>query len=186
MFSKKSLPKIAVLFIALLLYFTEATDADLVDKTVISGNTYKATTLDFSNRSTVSNGQKGFLFNTNGLVSGGFDVQSVRIKKDGELNFKYSVAVYNTSGNSDLCSALVIKVFKDWDVIYNGSLLDLRLDQEIGEGGVDDYIFVVALDSASLELSNKQCNFDIKFVTQSEGVFSDEEILQNQVLTSSR
>ncbi len=177
-------PKLLLLLIGVSLISTRYTSADLSDVEKIRDNYLRATTLNFSNRQTANELQTSELFNISGLIANGFEVESVRIKQEGELKFTYQIEAADFSGSEDLCQALQVKVFDDWSQVYAGSLTELNLESAVSDPGYDDLVFVLSLADAA-GLDNKSCNFNVKINTVSvDHGFSDEEVLQNQVSTA--
>lgn len=175
-------------FIVILTLFTDTTSADISDEETISDNIFRATTLDFSNRSTINSTPSVILFRTTGLIAGGFDVASVRVKKDGRINFPYHLSV-QAPPDSPLCQSLELKVIKDNKFIYQDKLVGLDLDQSLSDQ-TDDYIFILSLPSDTNSLSNQTCQFDFVFVSSRSGQstpagFSDEERVTNFISTGS-
>jgi len=167
---------------------TRLTDADLTDQEKISQNNFQASSLDFINQSTANNLPKSLLFNVAGLVPGGFQVETVRIKRKGNLGFRYQLKPEALAGDAVLCQALQVMILVDWQVKYSGNLLDLSYQANINEQ--DDYqdlVIVLKLPEASQTLWGKTCGFNFKLATvdQADGSsFSDQEILTNQVSTA--
>ena len=171
---------------AVILLFSQVTDADLLDREEVVANTVRATTLDFSNRDTANETGKSLFFTVQGLLPTGFQVESVRVKNEGELAVSYELSAAQTAGDADFCNALQLRVMSDWQIEYSGSLLGLSFDATVLEGQKGDLVFVVSLDDTSSGLTNDTCAFNIrvlsKQVVNGETIrFSDEEILQNQV-----
>lgn len=168
--------------------YTQFTDADLFDEEVVSGHSLAATTLDFSSLDTANLSTKSLFFSVGGLVPTGFQVESVRVRKDGSEPFTLSLTTQQTGGNAELCQALQVKVFKDWTQIFAGSLLSLALNEEINTSeAYQDLVFVVGLDQATGSIMNSNCSFAFTFSTlQTESTrFSDTEVLTNTVATGS-
>jgi hypothetical protein len=59
------------------------TNADFVFKKTIKNNQFSATTLDFSQLKTSNNSTVENLFNINGILPGGYQVNTLRIKNQG-------------------------------------------------------------------------------------------------------
>lgn len=182
--------KVFLLLFLVLLVFTQATDADLFDQEIIPGHTWSALTLDFSQRDTANNLPLSLLFNISGLQPDGFQVRSVRIKKDGSLDFHYRILSVKTAGNDPLCDSLLITIMKDWQIISEGHLVDLSLDLNIDGRDRDDLIFFLSLEDDTISLTNKVCDFNLVFKTWREypentSGFTDEEVLENHVSTGS-
>ncbi|NCN06643.1 MAG: hypothetical protein GW946_02255 [Candidatus Pacebacteria bacterium] len=177
-----------VLVTAVILLFSQATDADLLDREEVVANTVRATTLDFSNRDTANETGKSLFFSVHGLIPTGFQVESVRIKNEGELPVTYQLSVSQTAGDVALCNALQVRVLSDWDTKYTGGVLEASFETTVPHTGSSDLVFALSLDDTSTSLTNMTCAFNIMIasatVVQGKTVFfSDEEVLQNQVAT---
>ena len=166
------------------------TDADFLDREDLLNNVFQALTLDFSNLDTANLNEKSLLFNIYGLQPTGFALESVRIKQQAELGFTYQTTVEQTLGNPALCQALQLRVMRDWQVLYEGSLLSFSYSSTlISDNEWQDLVFVLSLpDQAPLDLANQNCGFNI-YVTTLSGEdgspFSDQEVLTSQVQTGS-
>ncbi len=160
--------KIALSLLIILANFllnTHYTDADLVAERIVKTNKLSATTLSFSLQHSANFNQLGMLFNTPGFQPGGFDIRGLRIKKDGKMNFKYRLKTIKKSGDDDFCAALDLQVIQNWQVKYQGRLLDLNLSATIPSVGSDHWIVYLSLDSNQVQLKNKTCDFDLDFKT---------------------
>ncbi len=182
--------RIVFFFMVAILLFTGATDADLFDNEMVTGNIFSATTLDFANKQTSNELSLSFLFNTTGLIPGGFEVKGLRIKKEGEMDFNYRLVASKTAGDDNLYQALNLTLVQNWQVVYQGSLGGLSLDDFINENGIDDWILMVGLDDNNQALSLKECEFNLTVKTWKTDPgetwgFYDEEILSNRVTTGS-
>ena len=178
-----------LLFLAVLvIVHTNFTDADLVDEEVVTGHSLSATTLDFSSLDTANQSPKSLFFSVVGLVPTGFQVESLRIRKDGELPFTLAVTTQQTGGSTELCQELEVTVLKDWQEIFSGSLPTLALNEEIATAEVyQDLVFVIALNEQTAALSNSSCAFTFTFSTiQADDThFSDTEVVSNTIATGS-
>ncbi|NCN82648.1 MAG: hypothetical protein GW947_01650 [Candidatus Pacebacteria bacterium] len=186
LFSKIKQAARLLLATAVILLFSQVTDADLLDREEVTANIVRATTLDFSNRDTANETGKSLFFSVQGLIPTGFQVESVRIKNEGELAVSYELSATQTAGDTDFCNALQLRVMSDWQTEYSGSLLGLSFDATVLEGQKGDLVFVVSLDDTSNSLTNDTCAFNIRVASKQVAGgavvrFSDEEILQNQV-----
>jgi hypothetical protein len=175
---------------AVLIVLSQATDADLLDREVISMNTLRAATVDLNTLDTANNTQKSFFFNIQGLVPGGFQVNSVRIKNDGELDMMIAVSTKDTTGSSALCSALELKVLENWQSVYDNALGSFSYNTSIQAGEAEDLVFAVRLTSPDTTAAATTCAFNFVVETTQEAGggtirFKDEELLQNQVATGS-
>lgn len=185
-FEAKSFFKGVFLLILALVLFTGVTSADLFDTEMVTGNRLTATTLDFSQRDSANGNYSSQLFNITGLIANGFQVEGVRVKKDGKLDFNYKIRVEKTAGDDLFCSALDLTVLQNWQIKYQGRLIDFQANSTIQPNGLDDWIFYLKLNYNENSLTNKICDFNLVFhsLKINEGgtsVFSDEEILANHV-----
>ncbi len=167
---------------------TRLTDADLTDQEKIAANNFHASTLDFANQSTANNSPKSLLFNVSGLVPGGFQVETVRVKRKGNLGFRYQLKPESLAGDAVLCQALEVMILVDWQVKYTGKLTDLNYQADINEKtDHEDLVVVLKLLDNNQVLMAKTCGFNFKLATVDEtdgSSFSDEETLTNQVSTA--
>ncbi|MBU1200830.1 M73 family metallopeptidase [Patescibacteria group bacterium] len=173
-----------------ILLFSGATDADISDSEVSTGNTFTATTLDITQNQTSNNLPISSLFNVTSLVPGGFDIRAMRILKAGKMDFNYRIIANKTIGDDNFCQSLTLVLLQDWQIKYEGVMNDLVLDDRINENGIDDWIMLVKLSSNDQALVLKECQFDIIFKTwkndpyETNG-FYDEEIITNRVTSGS-
>lgn len=172
--------KLAFFFTALMLFYTGLTDADLIDVEVVPNNNLRATTLDFANKATANNMAQSTLFNVVGMVKGGFAVESLRIEKEGELNFNYQINAVTGINEAGLCDSMELIVEENFERKYEGSLSDFVLLGEVEE--YDDLVFFLKLENPSDEQKAKNCSFNFVFKTVlEESGLSDEEVVINQV-----
>lgn len=150
----------------ILLVNTQYTDADLFAERMVQHNRFSITTLDFSARHSANSGSVSYIFRTIGLQPGGFDLGAVRIKKEGQLDFKYRLKVTKTSGDDSFCSALNVQVLqKNLTSKYQGKLMNLSIDSNITDNVLEDWIFFISLDDKNGALQNKICEFNLDFKT---------------------
>ncbi len=177
----KRWPKILVLAIGIILIQSKFTDADFIVKKFLNDNLFKATTLDFSNRQTANELPTSTLFNITGIMSGGFETASARIKKEGEMQFNYKISPQFTN-SSILCEQLRISIYnRQLQQLYSGELVSLNLLSKV-EDNHYDLIFIISLDTDVGK--NKRCDFNliIETIDSNNNLkkgFWDEEILQN-------
>lgn len=177
-----------LVIVAVLLLVTESTDADLIDRETVPNNSITATTLDFSTRDTANNTQKTVFFNVQGMVKGGFQVNSVRIKNDGELPVNFTITTQQTGGDTSVCNSLQLKLLKNWQVVENKSLPTFKYDSSIETNELQDLVFSLDLPYHSPSPSFSNCLFTITIKTDQSNQsstrhFFDEEVLDNQVST---
>lgn len=180
----KRWPKFLLIIVGIILITTKVTDADLIAIEYIRDHIFMATTLDFSHRQTANDFPTSTLFNVTGLIPGGFQVESVRIKKEGVLNFDYQITTEVSGTQSSLCRQLELKVFHNWQSVYSGQLLDFALHGSVDELGADNLVLAIILPSEA-NVSGS-CDFNFKVITTEidpakPQMFSDEEILQNHI-----
>ncbi len=173
--------KLFCLIIIFSLTSISTTNSWMSDQETSSGNSFAATTLDFSLLTSS-------LFNSTGVTPGYSENKVVSVKKDGVADFKQIVTFTKTSGDDALCSALQIEARFDGTLKYSGSLASLSVTPETNTGVTDDWTFILSLSDNNPSLQSKSCNFDLKvkgWQTDSDGTwgFSDQEILNNSVST---
>ena len=178
--------KIVFMIILALTVYTGATSSDMFDSQVIEGNRFSTTTLDFSQQDTANNQPVSVLFNVTAIIPDGFRVEGVRVKNDGKMGFKYKVKTLQTSGDESLCSALQLTVLQEWQIKYQGNLLDFSYDSDLSSQKIDDFIYYLKLTSSSDSLKNKSCDFNFVFRSwkvypDETGGFFDQEILTNHI-----
>lgn len=179
--------KVCLVLIPLSLVFTKTTDADMIDSKTIPNNKWEATTLDFSNRDTANDQVTNLLFNTSGLVRGGFAVKSIRVKKDGQLNFKYQIMSSMTAGDKNLCDNLNIDLYRNWIKVKSNVVDSFSYEIALSSEGIDDWVMVTRLLGDEKQLMGKECDFELKFstVTDQVGGFFAERSLENRITTGS-
>ncbi len=170
--------------------FSEVTSADLSVQVIAQDNKISATTLQMSALKTSNETDLPALFQINGLIPGGFDVSSIRLKKDGELDFNYQLKSVKVNGDDNFCHSLNIKIMQDNKFIYQGKIGDLDNNKTINGLGKDDWIFFVSLDDNNDQLKNQNCEFTFDFKTYRNspdeiGGFSDEVRVTNYVSSGS-
>lgn len=161
------------------------------DTETSQGNSFSATTLDFSLRDTSGVVLSSPLFNVSSWVPGSSETKTVRVKKDGLADFKYQLSAVQTGGDAGLCTALQVEAKHGGTTLYSGGLLGLtNAPQTISGAGQDDLDIKVSLSDGASALQNKICNFNLKvrgWQTDSDGTWclGDEEILANSVTSGS-
>ena len=172
-----------VLFI--ILYYTKATDADLLDEEIIDQNTIKATTLDFANKDTANAFSKTQFFNVTQMIPNGFAVESLRIQNEGEMDFNYKMRFEKTGGDDAFCSSLDMIMLENWSKKYDGDLNNFVWESEVKQNSVNDLVFSVSFESEDASLFSKSCQFNIvidsRAIPSSDGGFFDQEILDNSI-----
>ena len=178
-----SLVKLSLFLIAVFSAYTQFTDADLFDQEEVQNNYFEATTLDFSTHDTANELSKSLLFSVTGMIPTGFQVETVRIKNTGKLEFPYSISVQKTAGSDVFCQSLEAVIMQDWTPVYSGSLLNLTFSGELAaEEKWEDLVFVAKFNATDAALKNQTCAFNISFASQiQDSHFSDTEVLQNTI-----
>jgi len=163
------------------------TDADLSDEERVVGNRATATTIDLGSRSTVNRGFVNILFQSIGLVSGGFDVRSLRLTDDGKTTFEYGIGFQQIGGSQTACRALDLTVnTRNGDELYKGKLSEINIRKKFGGGKATDLVLFLDYPGGANGLS---CQFDLVIKTyrekQGSGGLRDEERLTNLVTLGS-
>lgn len=177
--------KLMLFLLAVLVAHAQYTDADLFDQESVKENSMQATTLDFSALDTVNQIGRSLFFSVSGLLPSGFQVESVRIKNEGKMEYPFSVTVQRTGGSEALCTRLNLRVFRDWKELYTGSLTGVDLQGALSSTEPwEDLVFVVSLDVKEPELKQQTCAFSFVFTSQAQtSFFRDTERLENIVNT---
>jgi len=172
------------------LYFflanTNYTDADIFAERIVKKSKFSMSTLSFSQRHTANNTNISGLFSIYGILPDGFDVKAVRIKKDGQLYFKYRIKFIKTGGDDSFCNALNVRLWNRYTEKYQGRLVDFAVDSTISSNNSDDWIIFLSLDTDDKTLVNKSCDFNIDFRSwrnqpdETSGIFSH-TVLGNNV-----
>ena len=174
------------MIIGYFLITTNRTSADLFDEDVIDNNRFSMSTLAMSLKHSANSSPKSTLFNISGLLPEGFDVGAVKIKKAGQINFKYQISSDIVGSNTLLCQQLEIEIWSRRQQVYLGSLNNLAINKNIDNDGVDDWVIFISLNNNNLNLKNLTCDFNIKFQTykinpgEQKG-FWDREVLTNSI-----
>lgn len=159
------------------------------DTETSTGNSFSATTLDFSLSDTSNNPLAAPLINITNMIPGDSQTKTIRINKDGLDDFTYQLSATQTGGDTGLCTALKIEAKLDTVSQYNGSLTGLNLNPAATISGSEDtWDFVVKLDNSDSALQEKSCAFDIEikgWQIGSNGTWglNDTETLTNTVTT---
>lgn len=153
------------LFLSLFLLNTGHTDADIFAERVVRANHFSMSTLSFSSRHTANNSYISSFFRTTGFQPEGFDLEAVRINKDGILNFKYRLKTVKINGDDNFCQALDLEVMQKGSYKYQGKLMDFIYDSTVNDSKPQDWIFFILLNDDSSSLKNKTCEFDFYFKT---------------------
>lgn len=164
---------------------TSYTDADLTAERSVLGNRFVAIALNFFAQHTATNTSVSSLFHTTGIVPGGFEIATTRIRRDGQLGFKYRVKAEKVSGDDGLCNALQIRTLnRNLFTKYSGALLGMSITSEITNTNPEDWIFMVSLDDTNSALKGRLCEFNITFKTWNTDPDSTKGIFAQRKLTS--
>ncbi len=154
------------IFLGLFLLNTNYTDADIFAERDVRSNLLSAATLNFFARSSVNNSSVSYLFKTVGILPGGYDFAALKIKRDGNVNFKYHLRSKKTNGDDTFCQSLSVQVLKrDLTTVYSGKLMALSVDASVSDNNSQDWIFLLSLDQNDVGLENKICEFNLDFKT---------------------
>ena len=141
------------------------TNADFVFKKIIKNNQFSATTLDFSQLKTSDNSTVESLFNINGILPGGYQVDTLRIKNQGATNFSYSLTFEKVDGDDNFCKNLEINLIKNGQSQYNGSLIDLNLKSILNaDQSFSDWLVYVKLKDNYLSSKSEFCDFNLNII----------------------
>ena len=155
-----------IILLDLFLINTQYTDADLFAERSVKGNKFSITVLNFFARNTVNNNSASYLYKTVGILPDGYDLAAARIKRDGNVSFKYRLRAIKTNGEDALCNNLNLQVLKrNLTKIFSGKLMDLVIDSQINSDDLEDWIFFLSLDQKDAVLKNKICEFSFDFKT---------------------
>lgn len=178
--------KLLIFAFFILVASTKVTDADLIAIEKIRDNFFKALTLDISNKQTANNYPTSQLFNVTGIVPGGFQVESVRIQNDGEIQPNFRIIANKTAGDDTFCNVLNLRILHNWQTVYNAKLMTFSYESTLSNKNYDDLIFIISLDQDIAPLNNRTCQFNFIVYTIQGGDnqqigFYDEEVLQNVI-----
>ncbi len=176
----------ALLFLmAVLVAHSQFTDADLFDQETLTSHSFEALTLDLTTLDTANESPKNLFFSVQGMLPHGFQVESVRLKNSGQIEFPYSITASQTAGSAALCQNLQVVVLQEWTPIYSGPLPQLNLSGQLtSQEKWEDLVFVVKLETNDAALKNQGCYFTFNFSSTLPGSqFSDTEKLENTVTT---
>ena len=162
------------------LTFTKVTAADMSTTKTVAQNEWSVTTLAISSRDTASDQSTNVLFNISGLKPSGYQVRSVRVQNDGAMNTNYILSAEVTGGDKALCDNLEIKILKDWQVKYDGNLINLGISGQVVSLLNEDWVMVVGLNNKDKNLIDKTCIFNLWFKTNTNGL-SDKKKVESTV-----
>ena len=138
------------------------TNADFVHKTTIKNNQMSVTTFDFSQLKTTNNSNVDNLFNIDGISSGGYQVNTLRLKNQGSTKLNYSVNFEKINGDDNFCRQLEISFIKDNQFQYNGPLVGLNLLSSIDTNQkFTDWLVYLKLKDNYLNNKPEFCEFNL-------------------------
>lgn len=154
--------RLLFLLFMLSLILVSPTNADFVFKKTIKNNQFSATTLDFSKLKTSNNSNVESLFNINGILAGGYQVDSLRIKNQGSAQFNYVLSFEKINGDDVFCQNLEINLIKDGQSQYNGLLVDLNLNSNLNSNqSFSDWLVYLKLKDNYLSSKPEFCDFNL-------------------------
>ena len=154
-----------MIFVGVILINAQKTSADLVAQKRQMNNKITATTLSFSSLNTTNFDVIRWFFNIESIKPNGYEIKPLKVKNEGSLNFNYLIKVNKKNSDENFCEAISLRVIKDWQKIYDGSLLDLKLNQKMTLEKDYDLIFEIYFNKKDASLKEKQCNFDFELKT---------------------
>lgn len=173
---------ISLIILGIFLRNTGYTDADLFAQRVVKNNLFSFTTLSFTALNTANNNHLSRLLDVSGLVPYGFSVTSYRLKKDGNLSFKYHLKANFIGSDNLLCNSLTVKLMQDGNIKYQGHLKDLSYDSSLISTDQQDWVIFLGLDDNNSNLKNKVCLFELNFrtwrqnISETTGIFAQQKI----------
>lgn len=179
----RSLFKFVFFVFFIILSVAQSTDADLNDRGVVFDNRFSAGTLDISEFNPADGAEVSSLFNTAGVVSEGYEVRALRLKNVGKTDILYSVKIGGDI-NTEICKALNLRVFKNWEQVYTGEFSGLNFQSRLSSENTNDFMFVIQFVGDKDKLDVLTCNFDMIFDSWPDELESakglhDEEIISN-------
>ncbi len=157
-------PKIVFLLFSLGLILTGVTDADFIDKKIVADNKMSATTLDFTDIDTATNTPINKLFDIKGIIPGGFQVNAVRLKNEGQSNLYNKITTEITGGDRDFCESLDIELNYEDQSSFHGKLTNLSHESPaLNPNTQSDWIVFVKFNKNDANLQNKTCFFNLVF-----------------------
>lgn len=182
--------KLFFYFLTLLTFLSDIgiANAAYTDNEISSSNIIGTNTLDISLKDTDNLNLTVPLFNNLQLSPTAEINQTLKIKKEGNLDFKYKLELINLTGNNTLCSGLDLELFQDSNLVYSSNLIGIKNQSFTISDSLDALQFKVSIPTDS-SLQNKNCGFDIKFtawqsnLSQGEGYSDTETTLTNSVYT---
>lgn len=176
---------IFAILLGIFLLNTQYTTADIFAERNIRNNSFKAASLNFFSRNPVNNSSVEYIFKTVGVVPEGYDLGGVKLKRDGNVSFKYYLRAVRTNGDENFCNNLTLQVLKrNLTSAYQGKLMDLGVEASINDDNVSDWIFLLSLNNNSDNLKNKICEFNLEFKTFRNNHAENSGIHAKRILTN--
>ena len=168
----------------ILLRSTSFTSADLFADRNVQNNRFSITTLAFNDLNTANNYPIIRLFDITGLVPGGFAVNSFRIKKTGQLNFKYNIFTEVISGDPSFCQSLEIQLMQNSIFKNQSGLTDFQYQSTIDTNIPQDWVIFLRLNQNNPPLRQQNCQFNLVITTQDKnkpngGLFARKTLLNS-------
>ncbi|MCW1949685.1 MAG: hypothetical protein KIH89_004580 [Candidatus Shapirobacteria bacterium] len=181
-------------FLFLILVFSlmliKPTNADFVSRKSIQNNQFTATTLDFSRLKTTNESNLETLFNIDQLLPGGYQVNTLRIKNQGQSELKYNISFQKISGDDNFCRHLQINLSKNNQIFYQGYLVDLNLNDSFSKNlNFTDWLITLSLDQNYLSNQKSSCQFNLiilgfnQDINQKSG-FEYQQIISNNIFSN--
>lgn len=162
---------------------TGFTDADLFAQRQVFNNVFSFSTISFSSQNTANNTRQSRIFDVTGIIPQGFAVSSFRLRKDGQLNFKYHIKTNFIGGYQPFCDALSVKLMQDTTFKYRGLLKDIDYSSMLSDNQYHDWVMWLELQSDNADYKNKSCQFEVvvrswrQNVDEKTGIFAQQQLL---------
>ncbi|KKR33826.1 MAG: hypothetical protein UT63_C0011G0008 [Candidatus Gottesmanbacteria bacterium GW2011_GWC2_39_8] len=180
---------IILISLSFFLINTKYTDADIFAERNVLHNNFTISTMDFSAKSSVNNTFITNLFKTIDIVPNGFDLNAMKLKKEGTFGIKFRLKADFKNGDQNFCKSLKIEILgRKFEKKYEGSLENLSFESSLSDTNPMDLIFFLSLDNDDASLANKFCEFNLDFLTfrensgERKGIYA-ERILKNTVIS---
>jgi hypothetical protein len=143
------------------LILVDPTNADFVSTKTIKNNQLSATTFNFSNLNTINESNVETLFDINNIFSGGYAVNTLRIKNEGKTNLNYSISFKKESGDDNFCRNLKVEMTKIIDnTKYQNNLTDLNIKDKLdSRQEFVDWLIFLKLDQSFISTQPNECFF---------------------------
>lgn len=154
---------IRIWFLVLMFSFIliKPTNADFVFTKSIKNNQFSATTLDFSQLKTTNDSIIQNLFTIDNILPDGYQVNTLRIKNQGQSNLTYNISFQKTSGDDNFCRNLQVNFSKNNQSFYQGNLVDLNLSNSFNpDQKFDDWLITLKLNQNYLNTQPSSCQFN--------------------------